>query len=356
MTSSSQTLPDGEALFSADSHVLEPSDLWERDLDPALLDALPPMPRRGFDCHPGATDPFERPAALAADGVCGEILYPTLALHLFATEQPAAQQAAFRLYNDWISDYRKVAPERLFGIGCLAVYDIQAAVAELERCRTIGLDGVMVWQSPHPTLPFHSAHYGPLWEASAAARTPISFHALTGFKESLAIPGLPPWDALMRRCVAEKLSSSVDLLYTLIFHGVLLRHPGLRIVLAENQIGWIPWLLHQWDHYALRFQERLPFPPGVLPSDLFKRQVFATFLADDQGCVALRDGWGHHNCLWSNDFPHADSTWPESHGGIARALGSLTAAARDRLLRDNVLELYGLRLPAPLQPLPPMPG
>jgi predicted TIM-barrel fold metal-dependent hydrolase len=343
---------DSEILFSADSHVLEPPDLWQRHLDPALMEALPPMPRRGFDRHANANAPSARPSLMAADGVCGEILYPTLALHLFATSEPAAQQAAFRLYNDWISAYRQVAPERLFAIGCLSVYDIRVAVAELERCRELGLHGVLLWQAPHPSLPFHAAHYEPLWEAAAATATPISFHCLTGFHEPAPIPGLPPWDALMRRSVARKLDTVVDLLYSLLFHGILQRHPGLRIVLAENEIGWLPWLLNQWDQYTLRFQERLPLPAGVLPSDLFRRQVFSTFLADDQGCVALRDGWGHHNCLWSNDFPHGGSTWPDSRRRIALELGSLTGAARDRLLRDNVLELYGLRLPVPLPSTP----
>ena len=342
-------------LFSADSHVVEPAELWEEQLDKATLELLPQMPRKGFDKHPGATDPRDRPGAMAADGVCGEILYPTLALHLFATEDPQAQTAAFRVYNDWINAYRQVAPERLFGIGCLSVYDIHVAVAELERCRHIGLPGAMLWQSPHPSLPFHSSHYEPLWAAAAATGTPLTFHVLSGFLASSPIQGLPPWDALMRRCVAEKLSSAVDLLYTLIFHGILLRHPGLRIVLAENQIGWIPWLLHQWDHYALRFQERLPFPPGVLPSDLFQRHVFATFLTDDQGCAALRDGWCIENCLWSSDFPHGDSTWPHSRRLVDQELGMVPVAGRARLLHENALELYGLKLPVAIDELSPIP-
>lgn len=208
----------------------------------------------------------------------------------------------------------------------------------------------MLWQTPHPSLPFHAAHYEPLWEAAASTGTPLSFHVLTGFHSTRPIAGLPDWDRLMRRCVAEKLDSAVDLLYTMIFHGILLRHPGLRIVLAETQIGWIPSVLQQWDHYALRFKDRLPFPAGVLPSDLFHRQVFATFLANDQGCAALRDGWGHRNCLWSSDFPHGDSTWPESRRYIAKEIGSLPATARAQLLWENAIQLYGLRLPEPIHP------
>lgn len=348
-------LQASEQLFSADSHVVEPADLWQQQLAPADVEALPAMPRKGFDKHPGGTDPSKRLEAMAADGVSGEILYPSLALHLFATECPQAQAAAFRLYNDWICAYRRVAPDRLFGIGCLSVYDIPTAVAELERCRTLGLQGAMLWQSPHPSLPLHSPHYEPLWQAAAATGTPLSFHVLTGFHQSAPIPELPAWDPLLRRCVADKLNSAVELLYTLLFHGVLLRHRTLRIVLVENYIGWIPWLLKRWDHYAQRFQERLPFPAGVLPSEIFHRQVSCTFLADDQGCEALRGGWGIDNCLWSNDFPHGDATWPDSRRLVEQELGTLPAAARARLLRDNVCRLYGLELPLPLvAPAPPL--
>lgn len=331
--------------------MVEPADLWQQHLAPTELEALPPMPRKGFDKHPGGTEPLARLEAMAADGVCAEILYPSIALQLFATESPQAQAAAFRLYNDWIHAYCQVVPDRLFGIGCLSVYNIHTAVAELERCRTLGLQGVMIWQSPHPLLPLHSPHYEPLWQAAAATGTPLSFHALTGFHAPTPIPELPAWDPLMRRCVAEKLSSAVDLLYTLIFHGVLLRHPKLRIALVEYSIGWIPWVLQRWDHYAKRFQQRLPFPAGVLPSMIFHRQVYTTFLADDQGCEALRGGWGINNCLWSSDFPHKASTWPESRRLVERELGSLPADARARLLRDNVCQLYGLELPTPSLPI-----
>jgi predicted TIM-barrel fold metal-dependent hydrolase len=48
--------------------------------------------------------------------------------------------------------------------------------------------------------------------------------------------------------------------------------------------------------------------------------------------------------LWANDFPHSDSTWPDSQAVLQRQAAHLTDAERDLVLHDNVRELY--RLPA----------
>ena len=54
--------------------------------------------------------------------------------------------------------------------------------------------------------------------------------------------------------------------------------------------------------------------------------------------------WGFDSCMWSNDYPHPNSTWPQSRDVIARDLGHLSEETRSRLLRENVRQLY--KLPA----------
>jgi len=145
-----------EPLISADSHIVEDPHLWENRLPVAFKDQAPVFPEREvgglFQAHAGGWDPHERVKEMAADGVSGEVLYPSFAMNLFGLQDVALQEACFRVYNDWILEYCSVAPDRLYGVSCIPTYDIDHGVAELERCRKAGLPGALVWQAPPPEL------------------------------------------------------------------------------------------------------------------------------------------------------------------------------------------------------------
>src|SRR5262245_5843110 len=104
-----------EVLISADSHVLEPPDLWQTRLPAALRESAPVYaPLRVGDthqAHPGGWDPKERIKEMAADGVSGEVLYPSFPLDQYSITDPPLQEACFKVYNDWILDYCSVAPD-----------------------------------------------------------------------------------------------------------------------------------------------------------------------------------------------------------------------------------------------------
>jgi len=173
-----------EGIVSADSHVMEPVDLWKTRVPRELREAAPLFPPHklgeGFQQRPGGHDPHARLKEMEVDGLAAEVLYPTLMLGLFSLHDARLQQACFRVYNDWLVDYCSVAPHRLIGIGAISVYDIEHAVAELERCRKAGLHGALIWQAPHPDLPFYAAHYDRLWAAAQELAMPVSMHILTG--------------------------------------------------------------------------------------------------------------------------------------------------------------------------------
>ena len=82
------------------------------------------------------------------------------------------QEVCFRAYNDWLIEYCNASPKRLIGIAAISVYDIDAAVKELERCAKAGIKGSIIWQAPHPDLPFHSEHYNKFWAASQDLQFP----------------------------------------------------------------------------------------------------------------------------------------------------------------------------------------
>jgi hypothetical protein len=131
---------------------------------------------------------------------------------------------------------------------------------ELERCANAGLRGALLWQVPHPDLPFTSDHYASFWDAAQALQMPVSLHILTGFGYSRrggATPQSSRVEAIWNSVNLKQLEAS-RAIFDLIFFGVLDRYPRLQFVLVENEIGWIPFNVEQWDYYYTRFGERLP--------------------------------------------------------------------------------------------------
>jgi len=345
-------------LVSADSHVMEPPLLWVDRLPAPFRERAPRFPEDSvFRAHPGGSDPQARCAEMATDGVSAEVLYPTSALTLFSLRDAALQEACFRVYNDWLSEYCAVAPERLIGSAAISTYDIDGAVREVERCHELGLRGILVWQSPPEGLGFETDHYEKLWSACEELRMPVSLHILTGFDwsrrastdveplsdDELADPELRRSTYGFRGMTNYKLLAAANALHDIIISGALERHPEMRVVFVENEIGWIPFVLDQWDKYYDRPQRYVKTITSS-PSEIFERQVFATFFNDRPGARQLQ-WWGRSSCMWSSDFPHQNSTWPDSREYVTRDLGALAPEVQADLAWRNCVELYGLELP-----------
>ena len=220
-------------LISADSHVVEPPDLWTSRLPASLQDRAPhaeqdpvnhhwyvigPDGSRGVDltlsrvagmttaqvqeileadpsadvgAH-GGSDPVRRLRDLWNDDTVVDVLYPTAGLSVLQMEDVELQEACCRAYNDWLIEFCATDPVRLVGLALLATNDMETAVAELERTRAAGLRGAIIWSAPPPGSSFFDADYEPLWAAAAAARMPISLHILGGRKLSMNIKSVQP--------------------------------------------------------------------------------------------------------------------------------------------------------------------
>ncbi len=212
-----------QSIISSDSHVIEVPDLWVKGMPAAFKDRAPKaffdekrdawmfgspevqiqavgglfmagqqpenlekFRKAGFAvARPGGWDPLERQADMVTDGVAAEVLYPSLGLGLYCVEDAGLQEALFRAYNDWIIEYCQKVPDRLFGVALISMYNIDHAIAEMERCKKEGVVGTMIWQVPHPSLPFTSEHYERFWAASQDLDLPVHLHILTGFGDSM---------------------------------------------------------------------------------------------------------------------------------------------------------------------------
>src|SRR5262249_5432359 len=129
----------------------------------------------------------------------------------------------------------------------------------------------------------------------------------------------------------------------MIFAGIFERVPDLQIVLVEANIGWIPAMLEQTDDMFLRYRwftdatATLP----TMPSRVFARSFWATFMIDTVG-IELRHRLNLDHLMWSTDYPHTGTDWPNSRVTIERMFRGLPAGEVRKMLHDNCKALYRL--------------
>ena len=287
------------------------------------------------DMHRGGWDPEARLADQDRDGVSAEVLYPTVGMMLCNHPDFDFKHACFAAYNRWIAEYCGAHPERLLGIGQTAMRSVEDGIADLESIKALGLRGVMLPGNP-AGADYDDARWAPFYEAAVDLQLPLSFHILTSTQDQARTrgPKLNSFMSIIRGCQ--------DILGTFVFGGVFERYPGLRVVSVEADAGWVPHYMYRMDHAYSR--HRYWLPSGTLtkmPSEYFREHVYTTF-QDDWTAFQVKDLCNIRRLLWANDFPHSDSTWPESQAVLARHAASLSESERDLVLHDNVAELYRL--------------
>ncbi len=330
---------DGQRLMSA-GHI---SGLGRRDASLPLDGALVKSRWRS-DIIAGAFDPFARLADMDADGVDVGVIYPTVALTLYSLGDRVLAQHLLQAYNRWLADFCSAAPVRLRGVGALLGDRPEEAVAAIRECRKLGFLGVLVPLYDDRDAPFASREWDPVWSEAQDAGLPVAFHAFVRGPGGRATVTEGTMDALVERPARVQRA-----LLSLILGGAFSRFPGLRIVSVENEAGWAASMLERADlsYRRGRFRDVGTGAPDRLPTEVFRDHVFLTVLSD-RTAIHARSVIGVGNLLWSSDYPHNVSTWPNSADHI-RAWSEEAAVPVEemaRLLGGNARILYGLDEPA----------
>jgi len=294
------------------------------------------------EMHPGGHDPEARMAEQAKDGVAAEIIYPTVGMVLCNHPDFDYKRACFAAYNRWLTGYCEPHPDRLLGLGQIALRSPEDGIAELKEVKALGLRGVMMPGNP-AVEDYDSKVYGPFWEAAIELELPLSFHILTdrnyAFNQKARGPAMNGFLGIVRGCQ--------DVMGTLVLGGVFHRHPDLKVVCAEADAGWIPHYMYRMDHAYKRHRFWLPAGEKLdkLPSEYFSENIYATF-QDDWVAFKVANMMNWRRLLWANDFPHSDSTWPWSQQMLAEHTQQLTPEQTQAILSDNVAALYKVDLEA----------
>jgi predicted TIM-barrel fold metal-dependent hydrolase len=346
--------------ISADSHVDEPHDLWYERMDESLRDRAPRRIQAdadggwnlvvdgaaigwsGLSAEVAAEKEAERvtaasPAArfemMRTDGVNGEIIYPTIGLYTWNVADPEVGRAACRVYNDWIRE-RLGGEARIRLAAMIPTWDVEMAIDEVLRVagdRSVSglllpLVGTPEWNMPE---------WEPLWDVLGDTGKPVVMHQGTGHDMIFYRGwGSPTANLLATQSMAARAAALLSC------GGVLERHPSLHVVLVEVNAGWIAWAMTTLDNYyrdhAHWSKPKLAEPP----SHYIRHQVHATFQDDP---VALHNlvFTGPGCLLWGNDFPHPESTYPNSNAVLDRMLEGVSERDAVAVTSGNAARLFG---------------
>ncbi len=358
-------------VVSADSHVLEPHDLWTEklaggafaDRAPRMqgdaesgytfeIDGLKPFPvgLAGAAGRPSETlgvkgemrsggwDTAARLVDMDADGIAAEVLYPSVGMHVATSRDFDYQVACMRAYNDWLIEFCAGGQHRLVGLALIPTFDVAVAVEEIERTHAAGLRGAMI-----PAVPaqghYAEERFDAMWSTLAKFEWPVSFHVLTG--GGSGDPTLGSGIPIVG--IMSPIHHVQATLGVLIFGGVFDRNPGLRVVSAEHDAGWVAHFAYRLDQMFDRHHNWLG--RGVeldrTPSERLRENCWYTFQKDPIA-VETRERVGVSQLMWASDYPHSDSTWPHSQQVIERDFKGISAEDLNAIVGGNAARLYGL--------------
>jgi predicted TIM-barrel fold metal-dependent hydrolase len=322
---------DGGRVWRCEDRVLGGSGA---PADATLLKSLSAIGRAGIeDDGYRAGRPDLRLQDMDRDGLAASVIYGPLALGL-PIDDPGLQERCYAAWNDWaIDEFNAVAPDRLCVLAFIPSHSPEAAVAELERAAGRGHRGAIV---DIFGMDIGDRQWDALWAAAADTGLPLSFHLKGGSWSGLSYR-MGEWQSA---AFATVLPLQLDEpLATMLFSGALERHPGLTIVLAESGVGWLPYFLARADLEYEALRDKIADMPKTRPSELFRNQVMATF-EEDALVTDLIPLLGADSCMWASDYPHTDSTFPNSRQVIDETLGALTDDDRRKVTATNCAALY----------------
>jgi predicted TIM-barrel fold metal-dependent hydrolase len=135
-----------------------------------------------------------------------------------------------------------------------------------------------------------------------------------------------------------------------VWSGIPARFPNIKIAMSEGGIGWVAMLMDRLDNIVDRSGYGRDYDAsGILPAEALARNFWFCTI-DDPSTIDTRYRIGVENIMAEVDYPHGDSTWPDTQQVIADCWGHLPAAELRAICSENAAALYRHPLPASVLP------
>lgn len=381
-------------VVDVDTHIVEPYDLWTSRVSTKYGDRIPHVVRdeaSGKDnwvsgstvlgaaagaaqagwtdsppyhppsldvVAPGLWNNVERLKLMDEYGVDVQILYPNVAGfgagRFTDLDDRELALLLLKAYNDFLTEWCSVAPDRLIPVMAVPFWDIDASIAEMERCVGLGHRGIIFSQAPEffgqPTL--GDPHWDRIWAAGQEMELPVNFHI--GGGDMTGVNMLPPSAGVAANYASFPVTffvSNARTVATLIGAGVCHRFPRLNFVSVESGVGWLPFVTEALDWMWKECNVVREHPEyDLLPSEYFMRQIYGCFWFEHGPSLsAAIESLGSDNILYETDFPHPTSMAPgpascamPAKQFISEKLGHLGEDILRKVLHDNAARIYHL--------------
>jgi predicted TIM-barrel fold metal-dependent hydrolase len=370
--------------------VVEPPDMWEGRFPAKLAEHAPrvidtdnggqawywldqvlpnvafnavaglPYERHSFDptrfehMRKGAWDAKERIREMDINGVWASVCFPSFLpgfvgqrLTLWPKDDDVAL-AALRAYNDWhLESWCGTDPDRFVPQQLAFLRDPVVAAEEIRRNAARGFKCVSFSEAPHKLgLPsIHSGYWEPFFAACAETQTVINLHVGSAGETPSTSD-----DAPLSIIGALFAASSFTYTFDWLLSGIPMRYPDIKICMSEGGIGWVGAVVDRIDHMNVRIEEDPDRSAEDYPtSDVLRRNFWFCSLDEPWG-FAVRHSVGVDKILVESDYPHSDSTWPNTQPMLKKQMAGIPVEEQRMMCWQNAAKLY--RHPTPPDPLP----
>jgi predicted TIM-barrel fold metal-dependent hydrolase len=370
-------------IIDADAHVNEPPDLWQSRVPAKLRDRAPKVEHRedgdwwsfndgkrkrplGFTATAGLSyldykaegirysetraaswDTKARLVDMDIDGIHAQVLYPSVTLagaKVYADDREL-QLACVRAYNDWLAEMCEGSDGRLIAQAIMPTTNVEDMVTEAKRAVGLGHKGLVISTFPNGSLTPDITIDEPFWQFCQEADVPAAIHIGSFLPDNpnQAMPNFHEAAFLGKAGATKAGGSTIPVAANLLFAEFIDKFPKIKVLLVEANIGWIPTLLEQIDDMFLRYRFYTEQAENFrwMPSELFHRNIWATFMIDSVG-MDLRYRMNLNHIMWSTDYPHSGNDWPNSRVVIERLFRGLPSEEVKLFLHTNVKRLYNL--------------
>lgn len=372
-------------IIDADSHFMEPLDLWVRYIEPKyrercfrferepdghyamVIDGVRTLKVCDFYVDEllgvavgygqkeqglglGTFDPAavfthsledmeRRIGFLDQEGIECQFIYPTLGLFWEdGIEDPELAAAHCAAYNTWALEVTAGHKRRLYPVGHISLRNPAAAVRELDRLAKAGVRAVFIAAMPVGGCSLGNPRYDPVWAAAQDHEVAVGLH-LVAHRSYLGNEWHRDRDPGFMFMSMNLIQDPRMALTTMVYDGVFERFPRLRVATIEAASGWVvEWvdrLDYRFSYMGHTTQMKRP------ASEYFARNIWISADPEERTLGLMIELLGDDKFFIGSDYPHAEG-FTEPVAKARRALSRMPQPSVDKILGGNAARFFGV--------------